>query len=94
MSDVAIYTQPSCPYCSHAKALLESRQIAYEELDVSGDPQVLTEMIERTGGRTFPQIMVGNQAIGGFDDLRSLDSNGELLPLLQTQRGKTDTGGI
>ncbi|MEW8525323.1 MAG: glutaredoxin 3 [Candidatus Thiodiazotropha endolucinida] len=83
MTDVSIYTKPNCPYCSHAKALLESRGIAYVELDVTEDPKILTEMVERTGGRTFPQIVVGSQAIGGYDDLQKLDGNGQLLPLLQ-----------
>ncbi|MEW8026243.1 MAG: glutaredoxin 3 [Candidatus Thiodiazotropha sp.] len=89
MPDVAIYTKPLCPYCSHAKALLESRRIDFEELDVTDDPSTLTEMVERTGGRTFPQIVIGNQAIGGYDDLRSLDSNGRLEQLLQTRTGKS-----
>ena len=83
MPDVTIYSKPNCPFCNHAKALLEARQVAYEELDVSRDPELLTEMTSRTGGRTFPQIVIGEQVVGGYDDLRALDQRGGLLALLQ-----------
>ncbi|MEW8506029.1 MAG: glutaredoxin 3 [Candidatus Thiodiazotropha sp.] len=86
MSEVAIYTRPNCPYCSHAKALLDSRQIAYKELDVTKDPDLLTEMLRRTGGRTFPQIVIGERSVGGYDDLRALDGEGRLRALLEPQR--------
>ncbi|MET0071989.1 MAG: glutaredoxin 3 [Candidatus Thiodiazotropha sp.] len=85
MSEVAIYTKPHCPYCSHAKALLESREITYEELDVTQDPDHLTEMLRRTGGRTFPQIVIGDRAVGGYDELRALDREGRLRALMDTQ---------
>jgi glutaredoxin 3 len=85
MSEIVIYTRPQCPYCSHAKALLDSRRIAYEELDVTQDSALLTEMVSRTGGRTFPQIVIADQAIGGYDDLRALDSRGRLIALLTTE---------
>jgi glutaredoxin 3 len=85
MSDVAIYTKPNCPYCSHAKALLEARQISYQVRDVAEDPDYLTEMIHRTGGRTFPQIVIDDRPVGGYDDLRELDKQGKLAALLNTQ---------
>lgn len=83
MPDVAIYTKPGCPFCQHAKALLEARQVAYDELDVTRDPGLLIEMASRTGGRTFPQIVIGGHAVGGYDELRSLDARGG-LSLLST----------
>lgn len=82
MSEVTIYTRPQCPYCSHAKALLDTRRITYQELDVAQDPTLLNEMVSRTGGRTFPQVVIGERAIGGYDDLRALDSRGGLVSLL------------
>ncbi|MCU7811401.1 MAG: glutaredoxin 3 [Candidatus Thiodiazotropha sp. (ex Notomyrtea botanica)] len=82
MQKVEIYTQPQCPFCSHAKALLDSREITYEEYNVATDQGVLSEMLSRTGGRTLPQIVINNQAIGGFEDLRQLDSEGRLSSLL------------
>jgi glutaredoxin 3 len=85
MSEVTIYTRSQCLYCSHAKALLDSRQIPYEERDVTQNPAELAEMLRRTGGRAFPQIVIANQVIGGYDDLRALDSQGQLFPLLSTE---------
>jgi glutaredoxin 3 len=82
MRKVEIYSQPQCPYCHHAKALLEAKEIAYEEYNVAADRGLLTEMVERTGGRTLPQILINDQAIGGFDDLRQLEQQGALELLL------------
>lgn len=83
MPGVTIYSKPDCPFCNHAKALLEARQITYEELDVTNDPGLLIEMASHTGGRTFPQIVIGDRVVGGYDDLRALDQRGGLLALLQ-----------
>ncbi|MCU7928545.1 MAG: glutaredoxin 3 [Candidatus Thiodiazotropha sp. (ex Dulcina madagascariensis)] len=84
MNSVEIYTKSQCPYCSHAKALLDARNIAYKEFDVGGDQGVFTEMVSRTGGRTLPQIIINDQVIGGFDDLHKIDSKGQLTFLLAT----------
>ncbi|MCU7930227.1 MAG: glutaredoxin 3 [Candidatus Thiodiazotropha sp. (ex Codakia rugifera)] len=84
MNNVEIYTRSQCPYCLNAKALLDARDIAYEEFDIGGDQLVLSEMVDRTGGRTVPQIVINDQAIGGFDDLRQLDQAGHLTSLLET----------
>ncbi|MCU7886028.1 MAG: glutaredoxin 3 [Candidatus Thiodiazotropha sp. (ex Lucinoma annulata)] len=84
MNNVEIYTTSQCPYCINAKALLDARKIAYEEFEIGSDQQVLSEMVNRTGGRTVPQIVINDQAIGGFDDLRQLDLTGHLASLLET----------
>ncbi|MCM8857260.1 MAG: glutaredoxin 3 [Candidatus Thiodiazotropha sp.] len=84
MNNVEIYTTSQCPYCINAKALLDARNIAYEEFKIGSDQQVLSEMVNRTGGRTVPQIVINDQAIGGFDDLRQLDLTGHLASLLET----------
>ncbi|MCU7841556.1 MAG: glutaredoxin 3 [Candidatus Thiodiazotropha sp. (ex Troendleina suluensis)] len=84
MNNVEIYTTSQCPYCINAKALLDARNIAYDEFEIGSDQQVLSEMVNRTGGRTVPQIVINDQAIGGFDDLRQLDLTGHLASLLET----------
>ncbi|MCU7845611.1 MAG: glutaredoxin 3 [Candidatus Thiodiazotropha sp. (ex Monitilora ramsayi)] len=83
MRKVEIYTQPQCPYCHHAKALLEAREIVFQEYNVAVDQDALIEMVGRTGGRTLPQIVINDKAIGGFDDLSRLDSEGQLSALLE-----------
>lgn len=84
MAQVTIYTKPYCPYCSRAKDLLDGKGVAYTEIEASSDPEKKAEMVQRSGGRmTFPQIFVGDQHLGGCDDVVALDRAGKLDPLLQ-----------
>jgi glutaredoxin 3 len=82
MPTVVIYTKDHCPYCDHAKALLNSKKVAYTEIAVDTDSAKLTEMINKSGRRTVPQIFINDQAIGGFDDLSALAKTGQLDKLL------------
>lgn len=85
MKNVEIYSHPGCGYCLQAKGLLAARGIKYQEYNVSQDHALLAQMVERTGGRTLPQILIDGQAIGGFDELRRLDQSQQLPPLLSQQ---------
>ena len=83
MPPVTIYTTRFCPYCSEAKALLRRKDVAFEEIDVSGDRAGRAAMTERARGRTsVPQIFVGERHVGGCDDLFALDEAGQLDVLL------------
>ncbi|HVR89623.1 MAG TPA: glutaredoxin 3 [Novosphingobium sp.] len=83
MPKVEIYTQWGCGYCHRAKALLDGKGVAYEEIDVTMGGPKRTEMAARApNARTVPQIFIGGQAIGGSDDLAMLDSTGKLDGLL------------
>ena len=84
MSHVTIYTKPYCPYCVRALSLLEEKGVAFTEIEAAFDPEKRQEMVQRAGGRaTFPQIFVGDQHIGGCDEMMALERAGELDPLLQ-----------
>jgi glutaredoxin 3 len=84
LADVVIYTKPGCPYCTSAKALLDSKGADYTEIVASNDPAKKQEMIHRSGGRmTFPQVFIDGKHIGGSDDLAALDRKGGLDPLLE-----------
>lgn len=78
MKDVRVYSTQICPYCVRAKLLLEERGIPFQEIDVTRDPDTRAWLVETTGRRTVPQIFIGDEPIGGFDDLRELDRSGEL----------------
>jgi glutaredoxin 3 len=78
MTSVKMYTWGACPYCIRAKALLSSKGIPFEEINLDGKDQELQALREKTGQRTVPQIFFGEKLIGGFSDLAALDSNGEL----------------
>ncbi|WP_045393389.1 glutaredoxin 3 [Falsirhodobacter sp. alg1] len=83
MKTVEIYTTPTCPFCHSAKGLLNSKGVAYTEIDVSRDPALRTAMTERANGvRTVPQIFVGDTHVGGSSELHALDARGGLDPLL------------
>jgi glutaredoxin 3 len=83
MKTVEIYTSPLCGYCHAAKRLLTKKGAAFTEYDVSRDPEMRAEMMQRAkGGRTVPQIFIGNQHVGGSDDLHALDHAGKLDALL------------
>jgi NADH-dependent peroxiredoxin subunit F len=78
MSTIEVYTKQWCPYCLKAKALLRSKNIPYDEIDVTSDEARQAEMIERSGMRTVPQIFIGGEPIGGYDNLAHLNATGEL----------------
>lgn len=83
MKKVVMYSTAVCPYCNRAEALLAARGVqTIEKIRVDLDPARRTEMIDRTGRRSVPQIFVGDTHVGGFDDLAALDHQGKLAPLL------------
>ena len=83
MAKVEIYTSIMCPYCSHAVRLLQSKNITYEQIDVSMGGALRHTMRSRAGGRTsVPQIFIDDEHIGGCDDLMALESAGHLDALL------------
>jgi glutaredoxin 3 len=83
MPAVTMYTKPFCPYCDGARDLLGKKGVAFQEIDISGKPELRAEMIQRSGGRmTVPQIFVGERHLGGCDDIYALDARGGLDPVL------------
>jgi glutaredoxin 3 len=82
MAKVLMYTAPQCPYCVGAKALLQRKGVSFEEIDVGTDATLREKMIEESGRRTVPQIFINGVPIGGFEELRTLDQDGQLDRLL------------
>src|SRR3546814_19040674 len=81
MDKVVMYSKDYCPFCARAQALLKQRGVAdLEIIRIDQDPAQRDIMIERTGRRTVPQIFIGDQPIGGCDDLISLDRAGAMAP--------------
>ncbi|HYO51664.1 glutaredoxin 3 [Archangium sp.] len=84
MKPVKIYTTTYCGYCVRAKDLLTRKGVKYEELDVTGDDEMRSKLVEMSGGqRTVPQIWIGDTHVGGYSDLARLESEGRLDPMLQ-----------
>ncbi|ACT58494.1 glutaredoxin 3 [Hirschia baltica] len=83
MAKVTIYTRMMCPYCTRAVSLLKKKGVDFEEIDAGMDAAKKQEMIKRSnGGATFPQIFIGNEHIGGCDDMMALESKGALDVML------------
>ena len=86
MPKVSMYSTGACPYCQRAEMLLKSRGVSeIEKIRIDLEPARRSEMMEKTGRRTVPQIYVGDVHVGGFDDLAALDRAGKLEPLLLGQ---------
>ncbi len=82
MAKVTIYTRPFCGYCARALALLSDKGADFTEVEAGMDPNLRQEMMQRSGRTTFPQIFVGDQHIGGCDDMMALEYAGKLDTLL------------
>ena len=78
MKQIRIYTTPFCSYCLQAKRLLARKKLPYQEIDVAGDDEKREWLVKVTGKRTVPQIFIGEQAIGGSDELHGLEGRGQL----------------
>lgn len=83
MAEIEIYTQPGCPYCIRAVAVLTQKGAAFREINAPRGTPEREEAISRSGGRTsVPQIFINGAHIGGCDDLMALEGAGKLDPLL------------
>ncbi len=83
-AEVTVYATRWCPYCMHARRLLQEKGVAFTEIDVGAHPERRDEMIERAGGAyTVPQIFVADRHIGDCMTLYALDIEGRLDALLR-----------
>ena len=81
MNKVTLYTTEPCGFCRQAKALLGKRGLSYDEINLAKDADGRAELAKRTGMMTFPQVIIGDELIGGFDELLSADRSGRLAAL-------------
>jgi glutaredoxin 3 len=82
MKRVMMYTTDQCSLCTSAKALLERRGISYTEVNLSKDPDGRAKLAQCTGLITFPQIVIDDQPLGGFNELIAADKEGRLTDLM------------
>ncbi len=78
MPKITIYSTNRCPFCVSAKRLVEEKNFAFEEINLSTQPDELIALKNKTGMRTVPQIFIGDEFIGGFQELSALNESGEL----------------
>ena len=82
-SIIKVYSKSYCPYCTATKELLHSLKVNFEEIDVTDNPELLSEISKKSGLMTVPQIFVGEKCLGGSSDIHKLHEEGKLLPLLK-----------
>ncbi len=82
MPDIVMYTTAMCPYCVRAKMLLQRKGMSWDERRIDIDDALMSEMLQRSNRRTVPQIFIGDQHVGGYDDMAELDAMGRLDPML------------
>ena len=81
MANITVYSTDPCSFCARAKDLLDKRGIAYEEVNLAKDPAGRDQLLARTGMLSFPQIVVGDEILGGFRELIMADQSGRLEQL-------------
>jgi len=84
MKNVTVYMGPMCAFCDAAKRLLNKKKIPYKEINVARDESKLEEMLKKSNGkRTIPQIFIEDFHVGGYEELRTLESKNELDNLVK-----------
>ncbi len=82
MSDVVVYTTDPCSFCVRVKQLLGARGIEYTEINLARDPAGRAELVDKTGMMSFPQVIIGGELVGGFQETLKADQTGKLRELL------------
>jgi glutaredoxin 3 len=75
---VILFSTGACDFCEHAKTLLSKRGVPFEELNLDAYPELQVELAEVTGLKSFPQIIVDGEPLGGLNELRAADKRGTL----------------
>ncbi len=79
MKPVTIYSTPTCPYCINAKKLFTNLNVPFTDVDLSANPTLAEELSNKHNWRTVPMIFIGDEFVGGFDDVAALQERGELM---------------
>lgn len=82
MKKVTLYTTKFCPYCVRALRMLSQKEVHYKNIDVNKNQKLYEKIKKQTGSDTVPQIFIGEEFIGGFDDMYQLDQEGKLDSML------------
>lgn len=70
MTQVIIYSTPTCPFCHQAKEYFEEKNIQFTDYNVADDQKKAEEMVEKSGQMGVPVILIGDEVVVGFDKER------------------------
>jgi glutaredoxin 3 len=82
MSDITVYTTDHCSFCVRVKGLLEARGLPFTEINLSRDPDGRLELAQKTGMMSFPQVLIGEDLLGGYAEVQAAGDSGRLEELL------------
>jgi glutaredoxin 3 len=82
MANITVYTTDPCSFCTRVKQLLSARGYEYSEINLARDPEGRAALVELTGMMSFPQVIVGDHLVGGYDQTSAADASGELAQLV------------
>jgi len=85
MSRLIIYTTEPCGFCRTAKVLLQKRNVPYSEINLARDPSGRAELVPMTGMMTFPQVVIDDKTIGGYQELVQADRKGHLRDIAEAE---------
>jgi len=79
---ITVYTTEPCSFCARVKGLLKARGLEFSEVNLSRDAEGRVQLATRTGMMTFPQVLVGDELLGGFSETLNALESGRLQELL------------
>jgi glutaredoxin 3 len=79
---ITVYTTEPCSFCARVKGLLRARGLEFSEINLSKDAVGRVELVGRTGMMTFPQVLIGEELLGGYSETLSALESGRLDELL------------
>jgi glutaredoxin 3 len=82
MHKITVYSTEPCSFCARVKGLLKARDVEFAEVNLSKDPAGRMELVQKTGMMSFPQVLVGDELLGGFAELQAAAQDGRLDELL------------
>ena len=88
MAHVLLVKKDTCPFCDRAVNFLNARGIQFETLDLTNKPDEIQKWKDQTGWKTVPIILINDQLVGGYTDLKALDEEGRLEELLKNPSNK------
>jgi glutaredoxin 3 len=81
MAKITVYTTEPCSFCRRVKDLLTARGLPFDEVNLAKDPEGRAQLLQRTGMMSFPQVVVGDEIVGGFRETIEADRSGRLAAL-------------
>ncbi len=81
-SPITVYTTEPCSFCARVKGILKSHGLEFSEVNLSKDPAGRIELVNRTGMMTFPQVLVGDELLGGYAETLKAAESGRLEELI------------